>query len=112
MPLETFANLPAAAQTANSPAAQAATQAASQMTSQEVIAALYVFALAAFLGYLVISKVPPLLHTPLDPALDELGEREKRFKANRSLRDVEPSVNLYVRSLVHRDMVEEDGEDD
>ena len=25
----------------------------------------YVFSLAAFLGYQVISKVPPLLHTPL-----------------------------------------------
>ena len=32
---------------------------------QAVIAALYVFALAAFLGYQVISRVPPLLHTPL-----------------------------------------------
>ena len=32
---------------------------------QTIIAALYVFALAAFLGYQVISRVPPLLHTPL-----------------------------------------------
>ena len=30
-----------------------------------LIASLYVFALAAFLGYQVISRVPPLLHTPL-----------------------------------------------
>ena len=30
-----------------------------------LISALYVFALAAFLGYQVISRVPPLLHTPL-----------------------------------------------
>lgn len=59
-----------------------------------------------------VGSEPPLLHTPLDPALDALGDREKRFKANRSLRDVEPSVNLYVRSLVHRDMVEEDAETD
>jgi H+-translocating NAD(P) transhydrogenase subunit alpha len=31
----------------------------------EVIANLYVFMLAGFVGYLVISRVPPLLHTPL-----------------------------------------------
>src|SRR6266699_15423 len=35
------------------------------MSSESVIAALYVFVLAAFLGYQVISRVPPLLHTPL-----------------------------------------------
>src|SRR5918992_389314 len=35
------------------------------MASETLIAALYVFALAAFLGYQVISRVPPLLHTPL-----------------------------------------------
>ncbi len=36
------------------------------MSHETLISALYVFALAAFLGYLVISRVPPLLHTPLD----------------------------------------------
>ena len=36
------------------------------MTTEMLISALYVFALAAFLGYQVISRVPPLLHTPLD----------------------------------------------
>jgi len=35
------------------------------MNSATIIAALYVFVLAAFLGYQVISRVPPLLHTPL-----------------------------------------------
>ena len=35
------------------------------MTAESLISALYVFALAAFLGYQVISRVPPLLHTPL-----------------------------------------------
>jgi hypothetical protein len=35
------------------------------MSSETLISALYVFALAAFLGYQVISRVPPLLHTPL-----------------------------------------------
>lgn len=37
-----------------------------------------------------------LLHDPLDPALKTATEREKRFKAARSMRDVEPSVNLWV----------------
>lgn len=39
--------------------------------------------------------LPPLLRTPLDPELLELSdERERQFKANRSLRDVEPSALL------------------
>ncbi len=33
--------------------------------SPEVETGLYVFMLAAFLGYQLIQKVPPLLHTPL-----------------------------------------------
>jgi NAD(P) transhydrogenase subunit alpha len=37
------------------------------------IAALYVFVLAAFLGYQVISRVPPLLHTPLMSATNALS---------------------------------------
>jgi hypothetical protein len=45
---------------------------------------------------------PALLHTPLDPALRELGEPRNRFKAGRSLRDVEPSVNLFVHQLTDR----------
>ena len=35
------------------------------MSSESLISALYVFALAAFLGYQVITRVPPLLHTTL-----------------------------------------------
>jgi hypothetical protein len=39
--------------------------------------------------------LPPLLRTPLDPELLELADdRERQFKANRSLRDVEPSALL------------------
>jgi NAD(P) transhydrogenase subunit alpha len=38
-----------------------------------VIAALYVFVLAAFLGYQVISRVPPLLHTPLMSATNAIS---------------------------------------
>jgi NAD(P) transhydrogenase subunit alpha len=35
------------------------------MTIDDILAGLYVFSLAAFLGYQIISKVPQLLHTPL-----------------------------------------------
>src|ERR1700761_9402505 len=37
-----------------------------------LIASLYVFILAAFLGYQVISRVPPLLHTPLMSATNAI----------------------------------------
>src|SRR4051812_17425133 len=43
------------------------------MSPMAVIAALYVFALAAFLGYQVISRVPPLLHTPLMSATNAIS---------------------------------------
>ena len=33
--------------------------------SLPLLAALYIFVLASFLGYQLITKVPPLLHTPL-----------------------------------------------
>src|SRR5690348_8823549 len=33
--------------------------------SEDLIFGLYIFALATFVGYQVISRVPPLLHTPL-----------------------------------------------
>ena len=35
------------------------------MSIDHILAGLYVFSLAAFLGYAIISKVPQLLHTPL-----------------------------------------------
>src|ERR1041385_8145292 len=38
-----------------------------------LIASLYVFALAAFLGFQVISRVPPLLHTPLMSATNAIS---------------------------------------
>ncbi|HEX9962298.1 MAG TPA: NAD(P) transhydrogenase subunit alpha [Pyrinomonadaceae bacterium] len=43
------------------------------MTTETIISLLYVFVLAAFLGYLVISKVPPLLHTPLMSATNAIS---------------------------------------
>ena len=38
-----------------------------------LIPSLYVFVLAAFLGYQVISRVPPLLHTPLMSATNAIS---------------------------------------
>ena len=38
-----------------------------------LILELYVFVLAAFLGYMVISRVPPLLHTPLMAATNAIS---------------------------------------
>ncbi len=43
------------------------------MSVENLIASLYVFALAAFLGYQVISRVPPLLHTPLMSATNAIS---------------------------------------
>lgn len=49
----------------------------------------------------------PLLYTFLDPELKKLNPRHKKFRANRSMRDVEPNVNLWVRTLDNVE-VEED----
>jgi len=46
-------------------AAEKAAHAPADSAATKVLFGLYVFMLAAFLGYQVISKVPPLLHTPL-----------------------------------------------
>jgi len=43
------------------------------MNAETLLASLYVFALAAFLGYQVISRVPPLLHTPLMSATNAIS---------------------------------------
>jgi hypothetical protein len=40
-----------------------------------------------------------LLRMPLEAPDPDLGQDARRFKAPRSLRDVEPSVNLFVRRL-------------
>jgi hypothetical protein len=39
---------------------------------------------------------PPLLRQHLDPDLEERSSDEQKFKANRSLRDVEPTVSLWL----------------
>ncbi|HEY3628508.1 MAG TPA: NAD(P) transhydrogenase subunit alpha [Terracidiphilus sp.] len=43
------------------------------MNPAVLIASVYVFALAGFLGYQVISRVPPLLHTPLMSATNAIS---------------------------------------
>ncbi len=48
----------------------------------------------------------PLLHEFLDPELEELPEKFKFFRANRSMRDVETSVNVYLKTLEGRDIEE------
>ena len=45
----------------------------SSMSAADLMSSLYVFALAAFLGYQVISRVPPLLHTPLMSATNAIS---------------------------------------
>jgi H+-translocating NAD(P) transhydrogenase subunit alpha len=49
------------------------TEGAGHIPPAVLIASLYVFALAAFLGYQVISRVPPLLHTPLMSATNAIS---------------------------------------
>ncbi|QDU18590.1 helicase-related protein [Urbifossiella limnaea] len=51
----------------------------------------------------------PLLYTFLDPELKKKPMRHRKFRANRSMRDVEPSVNLWVKTFDNAD-VEEDGQ--
>jgi hypothetical protein len=42
---------------------------------------------------------PPLLHEPLEQGLGTLPPGQQKFKAGRSMRGVEPSVNLWVRQI-------------
>lgn len=43
-----------------------------------------------------VGKAPPLLFTPLDPDLPKQPKIAQKFKAQRSLRDVEPTVDLWL----------------
>ena len=45
-----------------------------------------------------VGVAPPLLFDALDPELAKQTREGQQFKANRSLRDVEPTVNLWLRS--------------
>jgi len=50
----------------------------------------------------------PLLRDFLDPELASLPLRHRKFRANRSMRDVEPSVNLWLRTLEDVEIAAED----
>ena len=45
-----------------------------------------------------VGVAPPLLFSPLDPDLARQPQDARKFKAHRSLRDVEPTVNLWVQN--------------
>jgi hypothetical protein len=49
-----------------------------------------------------------LLYEFLNPELKKLPLRHRKFRANRSMRDVEPGVNLWVKTLDNIDVEEED----
>ena len=51
---------------------------------------------------------PPLLRDPLNPELNAVSVEERRFKANRSMRDVELSVNLWAKTLDGLDVAAEE----
>lgn len=45
-----------------------------------------------------VPSTPRLLYAPLDPELKQIQKEARQFRAARSLRDVEPSVNLWVKN--------------
>ena len=45
-----------------------------------------------------VGVAPPLLFSPLDPDLARQPQEARKFVAHRSLRDVEPTVNLWLRN--------------
>jgi hypothetical protein len=49
-----------------------------------------------------------LLYEFLNPDLKKLPLRHRKFRANRSMRDVEPSVNLWVKTLDNIDVEDEE----
>jgi len=49
-----------------------------------------------------------LLYEFLSPLLADVHPRFKNFRANRSMRDVEPSVNLWMKSLDGHDVDDEE----
>ncbi len=43
-------------------------------------------------------SAPPLLYDPLDPELEKQPKIAQKFKSQRSLRDVEPTVDLWIKT--------------
>jgi hypothetical protein len=58
--------------------------------------------------YEVGGQVQRLLYEFLNPELKKLPLRHRKFRANRSMRDVEPSVNLWVKTFDNVEVEEEE----
>jgi len=58
-----------------------------------------------------VGSAQRLLYEFLDPDLKTLPERHAKFRANRSLRDVESEVNLWLTTLDNADVEMEGGEE-
>jgi len=58
-----------------------------------------------------IGAAQRLLYDFLDPELKTKPARHKKFRANRSMRDVEPSVNLWLKTLDDIEVDVEEGEE-
>ena len=57
-----------------------------------------------------VGEAPPLIFDPLDPELENQPLEARRFKAQRSLRDVEPIVNLWVINPYGNEVEEKENE--
>jgi hypothetical protein len=55
-----------------------------------------------------VGAAKPLLHEFLDPELNLMNPRQRYFRANRSMRDVEPGVNLWVRTMDNVEVEQEE----
>jgi len=55
-----------------------------------------------------VGAAKPLLYRFLDPELKRMPPRHKKFRANRSLRDVEPNVNLWLMTTDGLDVAEDE----
>jgi hypothetical protein len=55
-----------------------------------------------------VGSAQRLLYEFLNPDLKNLPPRHKKFRANRSMRDVEPSVNLWLKTIDGVDIVEDE----
>ncbi|MBI1325734.1 helicase [bacterium] len=57
-----------------------------------------------------VGAAKPLLREFLDAELKTMHPRHRKFRANRSMRDVEPSVNLWLRTMDNVELAQEDQE--
>ena len=55
-----------------------------------------------------VGSAKPLLYEPLNAELKTLPARHRKFRANRSMRGVESSVNVWVKTLDNVEVVDEE----